>query len=38
MRTSIFHTLNNRVSISVDDQTPPFSFVEVHGSRKNTES
>lgn len=25
---------DNRVSISVDDQTPPFSFVAVHGTAK----
>jgi len=25
---------DNRVSISVDDQTPPFSFVVIHGTAK----
>jgi len=25
---------DNRVSISIDDQTPPFSFVTVHGTAK----
>jgi PPOX class probable F420-dependent enzyme len=25
---------DNRVSISIDDQTPPFSFVVVHGTAK----
>ena len=29
---------DNRVSISVDDQTPPFSFVVIHGTAKIQDS
>ena len=29
---------DNRVSISVDDQTPPFSFVVIHGAAKIQDS
>ena len=29
---------DNRVSISIDDQTPPFSFVVIHGTAKIQDS